>query len=381
MRVAIVGAGPAGAHLAHELSSAGAEVRIFDARESWEKPCGGGVTSKALAEFPFLLENESPKQMVSSLRLLSAGGREVTVAPRSAFAIYSRRELGYLLRERAIAAGAKLRCERVEKTTRNGSRWLIETATENFEVDLMIGADGASSVIRRRVGIEFRSDDFAYGLGWHVYGTRPAAHVDVQYLDEFTGYLWLFPRTDHLSYGIASGYREATPAQLKAKLLEYIDRQNPAAAAAIRIGAPETRFYAAMIPALGVKSLDRLKASDPRAGWALVGDAAGFVDPLTGEGIYYAIKSASLLARAITNQFDHYEEMWRESFGGELRRAAQLSDKFYSGNYAGAPMSERMVQLATHHRGVRETLLDLIAGEQGYIDLKQRLVKNALRLW
>jgi hypothetical protein len=44
-------------------------------------------------------------------------------------------------------------------------------------------------------------------------------------------------------------------------------------------------------------------------------------------------------------------------------------------------MSERMVQLATHHRGVRETLLDLIAGEQGYIDLKQRLVKNALRLW
>jgi geranylgeranyl reductase family protein len=381
MRVAIVGAGPAGAHLAHELSSAGAEVRIFDARECWEKPCGGGVTSKALAEFPFLLGNESPKQMVSSLRLISAGGREVTVAPRSAFAIYSRRELGRLLRERAIAAGANLRCERVERTTRVGSSWRIETATENFEVDLLIGADGASSVIRRRVGVEFGREDFAYGLGWHVYGTEPAAHVDVQYLDEFTGYLWLFPRTDHLSYGIASGYREATPAQLKAKLLDYIDRQNPAAAAAIRAGSPETRFYAAMIPALGVASWDRLRASDPRAGWALVGDAAGFVDPLTGEGIYYAIKSASLLARAITDQFDHYEEMWRESFGGELRRAAQLSDKFYSGNYAGAPMSERMVQLATHHRGVRETLRDLIAGEQGYIDLKQRLVKNALRLW
>jgi geranylgeranyl reductase family protein len=389
MKIAIVGAGPAGAQLAHELSRQGAEVHLFDAREAWEKPCGGGVTSKALADFPFLRKNEAPKQLVSSLRLISAAGREVTVAPRSDFAIYSRRELGRLMRERAVTAGARLHVARVEQTTalagRGRSGWSLVTAEGEIEVDLLIGADGASSVIRRRVGVQFGQEDFAYGLGWHVGGTSstgPAGHVDVRYLDEVTGYLWLFPRTDHLAYGIASGYREATPAQLKAKLFDYIERQNPAAAAQIRAGGPEVRFHAAMIPALGVASWDRLRASDPAKGWALIGDAAGFVDPLTGEGIYYAIKSASLLAESlISGRFDDFESRWRESFGHELRRAAQLSDKFYSGDYAGASMAERMVQLAKRHRGVRETLRDLIAGDQGYVDLKERLLRNALRVW
>ena len=61
MRVGIVGAGPAGAHLAHELSRAGATVYLYDAREAWEKPCGGGVTSKALQDYSFLGEGAAPK--------------------------------------------------------------------------------------------------------------------------------------------------------------------------------------------------------------------------------------------------------------------------------------------------------------------------------
>lgn len=386
MRVAIVGAGPAGAQLAHELSLQGAEVHIFDARDAWEKPCGGGVTSKALAEFSFLQESRAPRQMVPALRLISAAGREVRVKPRADFAIYSRRELGRLMRERALGAGARLHHERVEKTVREGGAWRIETGSgRQMEVDLLVGADGASSVIRRRVGVRFSQADFAYGLGWHVSGvpaTEPAGEVHVRYLDEVTGYLWLFPRTDHLSYGIASGYRESTPAELKARLLDYIRRQNPEAAARISAGAPGVRFYAAMIPALGVASWDRLRASNEAAGWALIGDAAGFVDPLTGEGIYYAMKSAKLLADSLAaGRLANYEERWREEFGRELRRAAELSDKFYSGNYGGAPMAERMVQLAKYHRGVRETLRDLIAGDQGYLDLKTRLVRNAARLW
>ena len=79
MKVAIVGAGPAGSHLACQLSKRGFEVMLFDARPAWEKPCGGGVTSKALREFEFLRDGQSPKQMVSSLRLISAAGRDLTI--------------------------------------------------------------------------------------------------------------------------------------------------------------------------------------------------------------------------------------------------------------------------------------------------------------
>ncbi len=385
MKVAIVGAGPAGSHLACELSKQGFEVLLFDARPAWEKPCGGGVTSKALREFEFLRDGQSPKQMISSLRLMSASGRDLTVAPSNEFAIYSRRELAEMMRQRAIAAGAQLRVARVEKTNFSNGHWLLETSAGEFTADFLVGADGASSVIRRRVGVKFDAKDFAYALGWHVRSSKPVSRVDVKYLDDASGYLWLFPRHDHLSYGIASGYQEIPPARLKEKLLAYIETEDPAAAREIRNAegntTANTNFYAAILPALDVTTWDRLQASDAAKAWALIGDAAGFVDPLTGEGIYYAIKSADLLAEAMKTRVADYDPMWRAEFGAELRRAAQLSDRFYYGNFAGARLTERMVQFAKHHRGIREVLRDLVAGDQGYVGLKPRLVKSLVTVF
>ena len=355
---------------------------LFDAREAWEKPCGGGVTSKALHEFEFLRNGDARKQMISSLRLITARNRELTVAPRRDFAIYSRKELSRMMRRQAVDAGARLQCSRVENTTFANGKWRIETDDGDFTADFLVGADGASSVIRRRVGLKFEAKDFAYALGWHVKTDRVAPHVDVKYLDEFSGYLWLFPRTDHISFGVASGFQETTPARLKAKLIDFIETQDRELARELKTASgnstPRASFYAAMIPSLDVSTWDRLKACDANRAWALVGDAAGFVDPLTGEGIYYAIKSADLLARALVNRVDDFDEMWRAEFGAELRRAAELQHRFYRGNFAGAPLTERMVQFARRHRGVREALRDLIAGDQGYVGLKSRLLRSAL---
>ncbi len=380
MRVGIVGAGPAGAHLAYQLSTNGIEALLFDSREAWEKPCGGGVTSKALREFDFLNAPAAPKKIVSSLRLISAHGRELTVAPRHDFAIYSRKDLSQMMRRRAIDAGAELHCVKVEKTDFSNREWRIETSAGNFTVDFLVGADGASSVIRRRVGVQFGERDFAYALGWRVKKSQPESRVDVKYLDRLSGYLWNFPRTDHISYGIASGYREAAPAQLKARLLDFIATQDPEAVREIKAArgdsTPRAGFYAAMIPALDVATWDHLKVCDRQMAWALVGDAAGFVDPLTGEGIYYAIKSADLLARALPDRVSDYDAMWRAEFGEEMRRASELQDRFYRGSFAGAPLTERMLQFAGRHRGIREVLRDLIAGDQGYVGLKRRLVRS-----
>jgi geranylgeranyl reductase family protein len=386
MRIAIVGAGPAGSHLAYELSRAGAEVLLCDARDAWEKPCGGGVTSKALREFPFLQTPAAPKQMVASLRLITAQARELTVAPSKEFAIYARADLSRLMRERAVAAGVRLCCERVEKTEFAGGQWRISTPQQQFSADFLVGADGASSVIRRRMGVRFADDDFAYALGWRVKPINGAAltRVDIKYLGDLAGYIWMFPRTDHLSYGIATAYRAATPAQLKARLLDFIRAQDAALAAEIAASTHHSTarasFYGALIPALGVASWDALRVSDAGQRWALVGDAAGFVDPITGEGIYYAIKSAELLARALTTRAADYETMWRDEFGGELRRAAELEERFYHGTFAGQPLIERMVQFAKRHRGVRGVLRDLIAGEQGYVSLKRELLKSVVKL-
>lgn len=391
MRVAIVGAGPAGAHLAYLLSRSGADVLLFDAREAWEKPCGGGVTSKALREFDFLKRDASPRQLVSSMQVISARGRTVTIRPKHDFAIYARAELGRMMRERAADAGAQLHCLRVERITRSSGRWELTTSRgETHLCDFLVGADGAMSTTRRRLGLEFAPSDFGYALGWYV---RPASNgqtqsassrVEIQYLDELSGYIWAFPRTDHISYGIVTKYQETTPSVLKARLLDFLAARDMHAAREIKASTqPSTAratFYAAMIPELEAASWDQLKVGSAEESWALIGDAAGFVDPITGEGIYYAIKSAELLTQALLTRTQSYDEMWRAEFGDEMRRAAEIQQRFYHGSFAGAPLTERMVQIARVHRGVRETLLDLIAGEQGYVDLKPRLRRSALSI-
>src|SRR5438046_1507515 len=120
-----------------------------------------------------------------------------------------------MMRERATDAGAQLHCSRVERITRSSAHWELTTSCgEIYACDFLVGADGATSTIRRRLGIEFPPSDFGYALGWYV---RPASNgqthpstpqVEIQYLDKFSGYIWAFPRTDHISYGIVTKYGE-----------------------------------------------------------------------------------------------------------------------------------------------------------------------------
>src|SRR5262245_36927295 len=154
MRIAIVGAGPAGARLAHQLSENGNEVLLLDAREAWEKPCGGGVTSKALREFEFLRNGDAPKQMISSLRLITARNRELTVAPRHDFAIYSRKELSRMMRQEAVDAGARLHCLRVENTSFANGKWRIETDEGGCTSFILVGDLGGRRFSRRQVRLD-----------------------------------------------------------------------------------------------------------------------------------------------------------------------------------------------------------------------------------
>src|SRR5262249_26019643 len=86
--------------------------------------------------------------------------------------------------------------------------------------------------------------------------------------------------------------------------------------------------YAARIPGLAPRTWDTREACGD--GWALLGDAAGFADPVTGEGIYYALRSAELFADAYLNGTpEDYEQLWRNDFGGELKRASEMRRRFY----------------------------------------------------
>jgi geranylgeranyl reductase family protein len=388
----IVGAGPAGSFAAELLARAGAKVALFDGRPSGEpKACGGGVTSKALKAWPHLLN--AVGRTINELDLYSPSGKKLHLELEEPFAIYSRLAFDSYLRERARDAGAQVFFEKISarKATRAESRWQLKTESgAEFAGRLLIGADGANSGIAKLLAGPLPPSDMEVAFGYRA--PLPAngdAPTVVAFLPRWVGYAWAFPRPDHISFGIATTQDAFEHQPLDDLLWQFMigyygnaktfwsDHDNEQTAR-VRTHLENTaERYAARIPGLADKTWDTRKTCG--TDWALLGDAAGFADPVTGEGIYYALRSAQLFAECyLTSSVTEYESTWREDFGAELRRAAQMRRRFY-GNFWGAPFTERMIEFARGHRGVKRVLGELVAGDQGYVNLKKKLVKSALR--
>jgi flavin-dependent dehydrogenase len=250
-----------------------------------------------------------------------------------------------------------------------------------------VGADGAASFVRRRLVGIFRVQDLAIAFGYNVVDTgRDTEEVIVRFPKNFTGYLWAFPRPGVMNFGVASKLGERTSDQLRALLTAFVRDYYGG-----RMPEPErTSFFGAKIPTLELNAWSTLRTAGDN--WALIGDAAGFADPITGEGIYYALKSADVLAGAIARSQPAdtdrsstertsaiYERAWREAFGKELEHASYRLPQFYHGRFFGQILTDAMVSLARYHRGVRSVLVNALTGEQSYVTLKRDLLRRAYR--
>jgi flavin-dependent dehydrogenase len=108
--------------------------------------------------------------------------------------------------------------------------------------------------------------------------------------------------------------------------------------------------------------------------WAMAGDAAACVDPITGEGLYYALRSGDLLAQALIEaQPEAYPERLRATFSADLEFAAQFARKLFLGNFLGGAITTRMVQLLNYSPAFRELIRDVFSGSQDYRSVKRRL--------
>jgi flavin-dependent dehydrogenase len=400
----IVGAGPAGSFAAERLAQGGARVALFDGRPPGEpKACGGGVTSKALKAWPHLLE--AVGRTIDELDLYSPAGKRLHLKLDEPFAVYSRIAFDTFLRERARKAGAHVFAEKISGRgfKRSGEGWIVQTQSgKEFSAPWLVGADGANSAIGKKLAgpLPPAEMEVAFGYRAPLPDDGKAATV-VAFLPKWVGYAWAFPRPDHISFGIAttqdafdhealdkllwdfmvSYYDVAQIGNLRPQMRLWLSTEQAAQITNLRHIRAELRKsaerYAARIPGLEPRTWDTRHACGEQ--WALLGDAAGFADPVTGEGIYYALRSAELFAESyLAGTPLDYEKLWRADFGRELQRAAQMRRKFY-GNFWGAPFTERMIKFARGHRGIRKVLGQLVAGDQGYTDLKKKLARSALK--
>lgn len=310
--VVIVGGGPAGSTAAYRLASAGARVVVVDrAVFPRDKPCGGGLTMRAVKVLPFSVD-PVVEDRVDRLDLRLRYTDAVQHRFRDTIALMTqRRRLDHFLLERAAEAGAEVR-EGVrvrDIETAGGAPVIVLEGGERMTAGIVLGADGANGVSAKALGLGAGP---TYGVALEgnapMTAARERAHRGKVTLEVATvpgGYAWVFPKGDHINVGVG-GWSEEGP-----RLREHLRRAclhhdvDPAELSEVR---------GHRMP------LRRAWGGVARGRAAVVGDAAGLIDPLTGDGMFEAFVSSDLASAAALDVLAG-RATGMEPYSGRLRRA------------------------------------------------------------
>ncbi len=367
--MAVIGGGPAGAWTACSLARGGARVAIVDGSHPREKPCGGGVTGRALRVVREAIADRAlPGVAIEGARFAHDGRsarcvlRPVDGSSRP-LVVTARRDFDAALLESSVAAGARHVRARALDVRADGTGWIVAMRDGEIAADWIVGADGANSLVRRRVAQPFGRGDLSIASGYFVHGAT-SRDVEVEFLDHPPGYLWSFPRADHLAVGVCAQADVTTAASLQAQAAAWVSGHVK--------GDVRLERYSWPIPSLTADALGREQPSG--RGWLLAGDAAGLVDPITREGIYFALRSAEHAAASLMDRGDparSYAARLRAAIYPELARAARLKARFFRPAF-----SALLVRALTRSARIRDVMADLVAGEQTYHGLRRRLLRT-----
>ena len=317
--VIVVGAGPGGASAAYFLGRAGMRVLVLEKEMLPRyKPCGGGLSLRMLEKyFPFSFEPVIEERMNQISYAL--GSRTLSIPlPDHSMAMVMRDKF-----DQFILSHAQAEVEQgtaVQDVIEYPESVAVKTKeVKSYECRFLIGSDGASSIVAKSLGLR-RSKVLAAAIEAEAQVTEDVLRrfqaVPLFIFGELrTGYLWIFPKADHLSVRVAA--LRLKPGELQASLHRVMSRYG--------INLESTRLYGHPLPIY----TGRERIATSRV--LLIGDAAGLVDPFSGEGIRLAIKSGNLAATSIlTNQIERYPHWADKQIGSSQTLALALGQLFYS---------------------------------------------------
>ncbi len=383
--VIVCGAGPAGACAAYETALAGLRTLIIERRILPRyKTCGGGVPLTVAADLTHLVPEAFVEATVTHLRHtwdfgdahLASLNPDPAEPPMSLWMV-QRSIFDNALTERAAKAGADIRDGLAVRSVEPDGPAGVRVITANGDVytaSRVIGADGANGIVARMAGL--RRDrllaialeaEIPHDWGRGHESLRPeVAHLEYGVKQ---GYAWIFPKAGHLSVGAgmfgrrsAAGKGESSKEELTRWILGYLEA----------LGVPGRRedieFHGHPLPIWG--------GSEPVTAWdgrvLLVGDAAGLVNPLFGDGISYACRSGALAGRAIAeSQAALWTETLRREFGASHDAALTIAKFFYQFPRVCYQMGVK------HPRGTR-IAARLIGGDLSFDSILGRLPWNRL---
>jgi geranylgeranyl reductase family protein len=400
--ILVAGAGPAGATAARRLALAGRHVQLLDRRVfPRQKPCGGGISVRVLSRFAYLQVELSriATHTVRRLYLEGPDGQSAVVESDGPAALMIRRvEFDDLLVSLAVEAGASLvsgvdivqaheTADEVELIARDGRR---------FAASMVIAADGVHSVVARRLGMNAGWPDSSVALDMMEETPRETLRdldpstLWVSYAHQSAreaapsgppgsrrgapeGYAYIFPKRDHVNIGIGyvlSYYRQEmddSPYDLQREFIDDLRRRHIVEGESVR-----ENFTPFLIPVGG-------PLRPPARGRVLLaGDAGGFVNGFTAEGIYYAMVSGELAADAVLADdprpaADRYSRMVDAEIGDELRDSVLLQRYLF----ADRRRIVAVIEGAGRERAMTRLILDFARGRVSYRSLRRRMLARS----
>jgi geranylgeranyl reductase family protein len=361
--VLVVGAGPAGSATALRLARDGARVLLAEkARFPRDKPCGGGLTGRALRHVPCdvspVVEHDVDRFVVR----VGYGGKVARRHASTLVRMTQRARLDLHLAEQAAAAGADFRDGAgVAQLELGAGDATARVGSSRVRASYVVGADGANGIVARAAGL---GDGIHCGValeGNVAWGALERAPYDRTAWVELGvvpgGYGWVFPKGDHANLGVG-GWLSVGPS-LRSHLA--------------RLARSHGLEPSAVTEARGHRlPMRRPGAPAARGRVLLVGDAAGLVDPLSGDGIYEAFVSARLAAEAVlAGALEGYEGALAAALDGHAHaswKAKRAADRF-----------PRACLWALRAPGVFDVVAGLLQGELAHPSEARGLARPPLR--
>ena len=371
--VIIVGAGPAGSVTGYFLSRQGLNVLIVEKKRLPRyKPCGGGLTRRALNILPFDLSELTEDESYTAKISIQNQTVFTKTEDRPIVVTVTRDKFDHFLAGKAIVAGAHL-LDGVAFRSLSGSigNLSVETSEGTFRTQLLVGADGVTSRVARTFGwrvpknvMTAMEGEVFYGNGKTVENLKNSVHFDLGVIPE--GYGWVFPKSDHLSVGLLSTSRRIK--HLKSHFSSYMKMKRLDEYAEVR----SLRTH--LIPS----GPDKKDIFADKKGM-LVGDAAGFADPVTGEGIFFALREAQIASKAILEGLtlgyecvERYNDLLKKEFMHEMTYAKRLRYMLYR-----LPFVSHTV-LKSRGNILGQYYLHIASGRMNYSELYRRCIPWAV---
>jgi geranylgeranyl reductase family protein len=367
--LAIVGAGPAGSSAARTAAKAGLDVLILE-KEHFPryKPCGGALSDRALSCLDFPLPEDICERTIASARVHfhdevvegHKGYRLTTLVTRSKF--------DQFLLQKALEAGSNLVTQKVQGYKEKEDHVEVLTGTEEYQSRFLVISSGCQDCLKDGIQERATRDQYNVSIVTEIeeddekIEERLHGSLDFYFDAAEAGYGWVFPHRGYYSVGI--GGQASRLEGLRGTMQNFLKKTGFQG---------NYRLHGHKIPMGGIS----WRVASPRV--LLAGDSAGFVDPFTGEGIYYAMRSGHIAARTILEQdpanvSKTYEALCKKDFGEELSCALWMLKSLDAHR-------EIFFGALVRNEDVLNNYLEITAAKKTYMDFAEWLFPVLIQIY